>query len=361
RRRPEPEKFFSRFLAINDRHRDYFGAKLGDEEIRQALAGLPEAELELALTARELESLRFGYRQRVTDLDSSEIRELPQRLPPLFAEAAERARRAGFDGVELHYAHAYTMASFLSARNDRDDGYGGSLEGRLRLPLEVLEAVRERVGPDFCVGSRILSEECIPDGSTLEDAAFFAVELCRTGLDFLSLSRGGKFEDARQPRVGWAAYPYTGRSGYECMPTAVSDAFGPHGRNVEPAARIRAALSAAGVATPVVVTGGICSFAQAERILADGGGDIIGAARQSLADPDWFLKARLGRGEEIRPCIYCNYCEGLDQVHKQVTCQAWDRLELDEPGIRKTEDGKRRLIPPPWSGAPATASGRGSP
>ena len=70
-------------------------------------------------------------------------------MPGLFADAAARAREAGFDGVELHYAHAYTMASFLSRTNTREDGYGGPRENRVRLPLEVFQAVRERVGPDY--------------------------------------------------------------------------------------------------------------------------------------------------------------------------------------------------------------------
>ncbi len=73
------------------------------------------------------------------------------------------------------------------------------------------------------------------------------------------------------------------------------------------------------------------------------------AARQSLADPDWFLKIRLGRGAEVRRCKFTNYCEGLDQKHRQVTCQQWDRLfESGEPGVAVSSDGKRRLLAPPW-------------
>ena len=168
-------------------------------------------------------------------------------------------------------------------------------------------------------------------------------------MDFLSLSRGGKFEDAKQPKVGWSAYPYTGPSGYECMPTAISDAFGPFGRNVAPVAAIRAAVRGAGFSTPMVVAGGISTFEQAEGLLAAGEADIIAAARQSLADPDWFRKIRLGRGDEVRRCIFTNYCEGLDQMHKQVTCQLWDREDLEEPGLLKSGDGRRRLVAPAWS------------
>ena len=168
-------------------------------------------------------------------------------------------------------------------------------------------------------------------------------------MDFLSLSRGGKFEDAKQPPVGWAAYPYTGPSGWECMPTTLADERGPFGRNAEAAAAIRArGARAPASTTPVVVAGGIHDFDQAEAILARGGADIVGAARQSLADPDWFLKVRLGRGGEVRRCVFTNYCEGLDQKHKQVTCKLWDREALDEPGVAPSADGRRRLVAPSW-------------
>lgn len=347
RRRPDPAKFFSRFLQITDAHRRLLPQNT-DDEIRQHLAALPESEWPNFLNERELESVRMGDRERVTDTHKPHIRDLPLVLPGIFSAAAARAQAAGFDGVELHYAHAYTMASFLSARNDRPDGYGGSRPNRLRLPLEVYRAVRQTVGADYAVGCRYLAEEAIPGGSTADDATYFGVEFARAGMDFLSLSRGGKFEDAKQPNVGWSAYPYTGPSGYECMPTFISDERGPFGRNANSAATIRAAVRAAGLHTPVVATGGVCTFTQAETWLQDGTADIIGSARQSLADPDWFLKMRLGRGEEVRRCKFSNYCEGLDQKHKQVTCQCWDRLDLDEPGVALAEDGRRRLIAPAW-------------
>ena len=350
RRRPQARKFFDRFLEITDTHRRALGAEdWREEEIRDRLIAMDDAELDDILSLRELESLRRGYRERVTDLHLAHIRELPQALPDLFAAAARRAEEAGFDGVELHYAHAYTMASFLSALNDRDDGYGGSRENRVRLPLEVFRRVRDEVGRGFALGCRFLGEDCIEGGSTVEDAAYFATEFARAGMDFLSLSRGGKFEDAKQPAVGGAAYPYTGPSGYECMPQFISDRRGPFGRNVAPAARIRAAVRAAGFATPLVVTGGIHGFEQAEALLANDTADIVGLARQSLADPDWFRKVLLGRGGEVVVCEYTNYCEALDQKHVPVTCKLWDRKDRDEPGIQMTPDGKRRMTAPAWS------------
>jgi 2,4-dienoyl-CoA reductase-like NADH-dependent reductase (Old Yellow Enzyme family) len=356
RRRPLRETYLGRYLEITDGHRRRLGwdrpsadaPRPGTAEERAALLALSDEQLREILTPREIEAMDFGHRERVTDMDRPHIRDLPNTLPGIFAAAARRAEAAGFDGVELHYAHAYTMASFLSARNTREDGYGGSRENRVRLPLEVFRAVREAVTDSFVVGCRYLSDDCIEGGSSVEDAVFFGGEFARAGMDFLSLSRGGKFEDAKQPKVGWAAYPYTGPSGWECMPTVLADAAGPFGRNVEPASRIRAAVRADGLTTPIVVAGGIHSFDQAESILVSGAADVIAAARQSLADPDWYLKIRTGHGDAVRQCAFTNYCEGLDQMHKQVTCKLWDREALDEARVAKSDDGKRRLIAPAW-------------
>jgi dimethylglycine catabolism A len=348
RRRPEPKKFLERFLAVTDRHRAALKAPhLSDAEVRARLVGMSDDELAGVLAADEWEALQFGYRERVTDMQRDHIRNLPKVLPDLFAAAAVRAEAAGFDGVELHYAHAYTMSSFLSRTNTRSDGYGGTLENRVRLPLEVLAGIRRRVSKKFAVGVRFLADECIEGGSRVEDAVFFGVAFARAGADFLSLSRGGKFDDAKQPAIGVAVYPYTGRSGYECMPQFISDEQGPFGRNAAPTAAVRQAVRAAGSSAPVVCSGGIHNFAMAEDYLARGVCDIVGAARQTLADPDWFRKVLLGRGGEVRVCEYTNYCEGLDQKHKSVTCQLWDKLP-SAPNERRSRDGKRRLTAPLW-------------
>jgi len=349
RRRPVPARFFAEFLAITPRHREAFGDRdATDAEVRAWLLSLAPEEVAKVLEPRELNSLEFGARERVTDTHLQHIRELPRHLPPLFASATRRAREAGFDGVELHYAHAYTMASFLSRSNTREDEYGATITNRVRLPLEVYREVRKVVGDDFVVGCRFLADECITGGSDTDDAVFFGAEFARAGLDFLSLSRGGKFDDAKQPKVGEAAYPYTGRSGYECMPSYYSDATGPFGRNLQATARIRAAVRQHGFTTPVVAAGGIHSFEQAETCLAREEADIVGFARQALADPDWFRKVRSGHGAQVRLCLYTNYCEALDQRHRQVTCELWDREGLEEPGVRRSADGKRRLTPPMW-------------
>ncbi len=356
KRRPERTRFLQRFLPLTAALRARFAEATGtpapanDDALRDALVALDDARLARALPPRDLEALERGHRERVTDVHLPHIAALPETLPPLFADAARRAREAGFDGVELHYAHAYTMASFLSRLNTREDGWGGSPEGRVRLPLEVLRAVRGAVGGDYVVGCRFLGDEVVEGGSRLEDARFVGVALARAGMDFLSVSKGGKFEDARAPKVGEAVYPYTGESGHECMPTVRIGAPGAFGRNVPLAAAVRAAVRGAGLETPVVAAGGISTFAQAEQILADGHADFVAAARQSLADPDWFAKIRAGRGDEVRRCFFTNYCEALDQAHKEVTCQRWDHAPdvPGEPAPARSRDGRRRLVAPPW-------------
>ena len=357
RRRPEPATYFRRYLGVDAGLRARLAAAEGDSgwrtapepAVRERLAGAARSLVESVLTARELEALDYGYRECVWDTDLSHIRDLPRVLPRLFAEAARRARDAGFDGVELHYAHAYTMASFLSRLNARADGYGGTRANRVRLPLEVLDAVRARVGDEIVVGVRYLGDEVIAGGSDLDDAVWFGVQFAAAGADYLSISKGGRFEDAKQPKIGEAVYPYTGESGYECMPTVLSDERGPFGRNVPLAAAIRAAVRAAGHTTPVVTSGGIGSFEQAEAILAGDEADIVAAARQTLADPDWFRKIRLGYGDLVRRCEFTNYCEGLDQRHKQVTCKLWDRqVDPNDTSVSLAADGKRRLSAPAW-------------
>src|SRR6266536_2131257 len=169
RRRPAAATFFGRYLEVGDSlrarlaeaTRDAAWRSAAEMNVRAYLADAPRALVERVLTPRELEALDYGYRERIWDTHLPHIRTLPQVLPGLFAEAGRRAREAGFDGIELHYAHAYTMASFLSRLNTRDDGYGRTREGRVRLPLEVLRAVRARVGSDYTVGIRYLGDDVV--------------------------------------------------------------------------------------------------------------------------------------------------------------------------------------------------------
>ena len=274
-----------------------------------------EAELQERLTPREWRDYAWGWREQVEDLTVDQLRA----IPGTFAQAARRAREAGFDGVELHFAHAYTLASLLSATNARTDDYGGSRENRARLALEVIAAVRREVGQDFTVGCRLLGRDDVPGGSEVADAAWFACRFAEAGLDFISVSRGGRFEDARRPPVGQAAYPYTGPSGAQCMPTHEAA----EGVNLHLPHTIRAALRTEGHTIPVVGAGRIHTRAGAEGALASGACDLVGMARQLLADPDWPRKLAAGHDAEVRTCKFTNVCEAMDRKHLPVRCQLW--------------------------------------
>jgi 2,4-dienoyl-CoA reductase-like NADH-dependent reductase (Old Yellow Enzyme family) len=336
------------FLKIATRKptRAYIEGMVARRALPESVLALTDAAFEADLgrylpDPRQRRDFLYGYRQTIEDLGKDEIR----RIPGWFAAAARRGRDSGFDGVELHFAHAYTMASFLSVLNGRTDEYGGTFANRMRLALEVIEEVRGAVGREFLVGCRFLGSEDVrmPDGrvggSTLEDARQIAVGLARAGLDFLSVSRGGKFEDAQQPPVGEAMYPYTGHSGSVCIPRRKGD---PPATNAHLAAGIRAAVRAAGFTTPVVASGKIHAFAQAEQLLRDGQADAIGMARALLADPDLPRKWRTGRDGAARTCVFCPYCEDEDQHHRTVTCTLWPK----DPANHRL-----RVLPEPWDDA----------
>jgi 2,4-dienoyl-CoA reductase-like NADH-dependent reductase (Old Yellow Enzyme family) len=261
---------------------------------------------------------KSGYRQKVEDLSLEEIKE----MPVLFASAAERARRAGFDAVELHFAHAYTMSSFLSRHNQRKDDYGGSLKKRLRLAEEVVLATRKRLGNDFLLGARINGDEFTLGGNTLQQSRPIAVRLAELGLDYISVSAGGKFEDAI-PREGRALVPYTGYSGHRAMPPF----WMPEKVNVYLAADIKKTLIQEGCRTPVVTAGRIPSAKVAETVVAQGEADLVAIARPTLCDPYWPKKTMEGREDEILRCVYCNECEKLDSAFQKVICSQWKRKD----------------------------------
>jgi 2,4-dienoyl-CoA reductase-like NADH-dependent reductase (Old Yellow Enzyme family) len=333
------------FLKIATRKptRAYMEGMVARRALPESVLALTDAEFEAGVETylpdpRLRRDFLYGYRQTIEDLDKEEIR----RIPAWFASAARRARDAGFDGVELHFAHAYTMASFLSVLNARTDEYGGGFANRMRLSLEVVEEVRGAVGREFLVGCRFLGSEDILGadgvlrGNTLDDARAIGVALAAAGLDFLSISRGGKFEDARQPPVGEAMYPYTGNSGAVCIPRRKGD---PPGVNTYLATGIREAVRAAGFTTPVVASGKIFTFEQAEAVLQEERADVVGMARALLADPDLPRKWLAGADRAARSCVFCPYCEDEDQHHRTVTCTLWPKDPANH---------RRRVIPADW-------------
>ena len=270
-----------------------------------------------------LKVARSGWRQKIESLSTAEI----DRIIEQFGAAAARARTAGYDGVELHSAHAYTLSSFLSRHNRRRDEYDGrTQEGRLRLFGKVMAEVRRQVGADFPVGVRFLAEEAVKDGYTLVDAKRIALRMAQIGIDYISLSVGGKFEDAVH-REGQPLYPYTGYSGDMCMPGNWYPAL-PHAHL---AAGVKRYINAKGYQVPVISVGKISDPDEAERLLQDGQADLIGMARQLLADPDWVAKIADRRADQIVHCIYCNVCKQLDENFREVHCFLWPKGQRQAP------------------------------
>lgn len=275
---------------------------------------------------------RSGWRQTVDMLSLAEI----DAIVDAYGTAAVRARECGFDGVELHMAHAYTLSSFLSRVNPRKDEYGGTLANRLRLPLRVVRRVRESVGEDFPIGVRFLGEECIRNGYTVLDAGPIAIELAKAGVDYISLSAGGKFEDARVIE-GEPLYPYTGYSGDRCMP---GNAY-PDGANLYIPEAVHAAVRGAGLTTPIVAVGKIGTRSLAEKVIERGQGDLVGMARALLADPDLPRKWKADREDTVVRCVYGNVCKALDENFRRVDCTLWPKKLGQAPSSDDT-------IAPAW-------------
>ena len=270
-----------------------------------------------------LKVAKSGWRQTVDMLSMAEI----DRIVEEFGDAVVRARAAGFDGAELHSAHAYTLASFVSRANPRKDEYGGvTLEGRLHLITRIFAIIRRKAGNDFPVGVRYLADEFIKDGYTVNDAKLIGLRLAQLGAAYLSLSVGGKFEDAVH-LPGQVPYPYTGYSGDRCMPGDWYPAV-PHAQF---SAEIKAFIRAHGFDTPVATAGKISDPGDAERLVASGAVDIVGIARGLLADPDWPNKVRQGEADRIVKCDYCNVCKHLDGTHMRVICALWPQGSLQAP------------------------------
>ncbi|MGD8389179.1 MAG: FAD-dependent oxidoreductase [Desulfobacteraceae bacterium] len=282
----------------------------------------PEVKIGIQLI-HFLKLARSGWRQRVEDLSEEDIRAIPEQ----FAEAALRARSAGFDFVEIHMAHFTTLASFLSLVNKRMDDFGGDFEGRVRLPTDVVLAVRSAVGDGYPVGMRMNGEEFTKEGNTLYQSTRVARRLAVMGVDYISVSAGERFEDAEPPLPDFPPFAGTGYSGYRMSPRW----WNPDGVQVFLASGIRKALRESGIGIPVVTAGKIRTPRHAEKVLTDGDADIIGMARGLLCDPDWPIKAREDRAGDIVLCAACGFCSEADERYETVTCIQWPKGALNAP------------------------------
>lgn len=228
-----------------------------------------------------------------------------------FARAVGRARRAGFDVIELHGAHGYLIAQFLSPLdNRRTDAYGGALANRARFALEIIEASR-REAHNVPLVFRLSADEFAPGGFTLEEAKQLARWAVEAGADAIHVSAGC-----------YRSLP----SGAIMAPPMSS----PPGVFLELAAAIKKT-----VRVPVIAVGRLHDPRLAARVIRDGVADMIAIGRQLIADPDWPRKVREGRADEIRPCISCNTCIDGMREGSSIGClvnpSAGRELERGEP------------------------------
>ncbi|MEE8369374.1 MAG: NAD(P)-binding protein, partial [Dehalococcoidia bacterium] len=225
-------------------------------------------------------------------MEKADIREVVK----AFARSAENVREGGLDGVEIHVAHSYLLGQFLSAiSNKRTDEYGGSLENRCRLALEVIEAVRAAVGTDFPLGIRISADEFAPGGLATQESVEIARAFAATGkLDWIDVSAG--------------AY-------WSLAPIIVAPMALPPGFIVHLAAAIKQAVD-----LPVFCVGRITDPLHAEKILQENQADMVGMTRALIADPELPVKAREGRLDDIRHCTGCMYCVGRLYVNQPIAC-----------------------------------------
>jgi 2,4-dienoyl-CoA reductase-like NADH-dependent reductase (Old Yellow Enzyme family) len=307
-----------------------YNLRISDDGFVPGLTGLVKAmrevnhEVKIGIQIMQFLKLsKTGWRQKAEDFKTEDL----SKIVNDHVSAAKRALSAGFDFIEIHMAHAYVLASFLSRSNKRMDGYGGRLENRIKLPIEVYQAVRNLVGESYPLGIRINGEDFVVEGNTLAQSTVIARRFAQLGADYISVSAGSRFEDALIPPEGNPPDPMSGYSGHRMSPWF----WWPDGTHVYLAEGVRKAIREAGFETPVVTAGKIREPKYAEEILEAGKADIIGLCRPLLADPDWPAKAKEGREKEIVRCVACNYCLEADSRYEQVKCSRYPEGNLHAP------------------------------
>ena len=253
---------------------------------------------------------------RPRPLKIKEIAELVEK----FGEGARRAKAAGFDAVEIHGAHGYLIAQFLSPyANKRTDKYGGSFEGRMRFALEIINCVRQKVGSDFPLSFRISADEFIKGGITLKLAKKIAAKLEEAGINVVHVS--GSLSETE----------------HMCeAPMAIE-----RGYMVHLAESIKKV-----VGIPIITVGRINDPEFAEKILQEGKADLVSMGRALIADPMLPLKTKEGRLDEVRKCIACDYgCINRLFAGLRITCNVNPDVGKEtEYRITRTEKVKNILI-----------------
>ena len=229
------------------------------------------------------------------------------RLVDAYVEAARRLARCGFDGVELHGAHGYLITQFLSPwSNTREDGYGGDLEGRTRFVREIAQRIRDACGESFIVGFKMPADEGVEGGIDVDEAARITERLAATGAFDLFAYGQGNFSLSLENHV--------------------PDMHFRPGHFIDLHRRMREVSGG----IPVMALGRVGTPDLAERVVAEGYGDLVGMTRAQVSDAAFANKTREGREDEIRPCIFDNFCWG--QVHAGKPIAEFHNPHLGERG-----------------------------
>lgn len=239
-----------------------------------------------------------------------------------FGDAARRAKEAGFDGIELHGSHGYMIPQFMSMyTNKRTDHYGGDLFNRMRFAMEIIQDVRAKCGPDFILGYRISADERVTGGLTIEDTKAIIPYLDEASVDYFSVTIAVNATDDQM----------------------IPSMYYRHGYQADYAKEVKSVTH-----KPVITVGRINDTRIANSILRSGKADLIGFARQSLADPETPNKAKAGRFEEIRKCVGCLHgCVGHIDTGRTGTCELNPLIGHEsDPEYKtvKTEDPKNVMV-----------------
>jgi 2,4-dienoyl-CoA reductase-like NADH-dependent reductase (Old Yellow Enzyme family)/thioredoxin reductase len=252
------------------------------------------------VAASPIASRRF--REIPRELTVEEIKEIVRQ----FGEASRRAQEAECDAVQIHCAHMHhLLGGFLSPLyNKRTDAYGGSLEGRLRLPLEVIRHIRSKVGPGFPILVRISGDEFLPGGQSLEESKRIASLLVEGGVDAVQVSAG-------TGNNFWVVVPPTGS---------------PEAPNAFLAEQIKKEVK-----VPIICVGRIHHPWVAESLLKNGKADMVAMGRALVADPELPNKAARGAWDEIAPCVGDSMCLVFVQMEQKISC-------LINPAVGREEE-----------------------
>lgn len=278
----------------------YAGARWGHEMLAPSIPPAMTGSFFDFFLPEEVSSLDMGGVAGVKVADKEDLAEVAQ----LYAQAARRAKEAGFDGAEIHGGHGYLISSFISPyTNKRTDEYGGSLENRMRLALEIIAAIRAEVGREFPLWFKLDSREIGKQGITLEDAKQSAKMLEAASVDAITVT---SYHDVSVGKLH-------------------SESNIPHVEawNLPAAAAIKSVVN-----IPIIGSGRL-ELPVADKAVKDGELDFVAMGRKLLADPSLPTKLAAGQPDKVRPCIYCYTCVSAIYMGDPVRCAVNSELGLE--------------------------------